>query len=91
MNEIQDNINKTFDSIKHINEFGNEYWYARELMPLLEYKKWENFNNVIKCAMVACETSNNIVRDHFPEIRKMVNIGSKTISSIRTNIFCNTN
>ena len=32
-----------FDSIKHIDENGNEYWLARELMPLLEYSKWENF------------------------------------------------
>ena len=47
-------------------------------MPLLEYSKWENFHKVIKRAMIACESSNNKVSDHFPELRKMVDIGSKT-------------
>ena len=37
--------NSIFESIKHIDEDGNEYWLARELMPLLEYSKWENFTN----------------------------------------------
>ena len=78
MNEIKLYKEKTFDDIKHIDEFENEYWEARELMPLLEYRKWENFHQVIKRAMIACETSNNIVLDHFSEVRKMVEIGSKT-------------
>ena len=69
---------KTFDSIKHIDDNENEYWEARELMPLLEYSKWENFHKVIKRAMIACKTSNNNIQDHFPEVRKMVEIGSKT-------------
>ena len=42
---------KVFDEIKHIDEYGNEYWEARELMPLLEYSKWENFHRVIKQAI----------------------------------------
>ena len=67
---------KTFEEIKHINEYGNEYWLARELMTALDYKKWEKFNNVINNAKVACEKSNNIVNDHFPQVEKMVNIGS---------------
>ncbi len=78
MNEITKYTEKIFDSIKHIDEYGNEYWEARELMPLLEYNKWENFHKVIKRAMITCETSNNKVSDHFPEFRKMVDIGSKT-------------
>lgn len=41
-NEITEYTNKMFDDIKHIDEFGNEYWEARELMLLLEYKKWQN-------------------------------------------------
>ena len=69
---------KAFEDIKYIDEFNNEYWEARELMPLLEYSKWENFHTVIKRAMIACETSNNNIKDHFPEFRKMVDIGSKT-------------
>lgn len=67
---------KVFDDIKHIDAFGNEYWYARELMDVLGYNKWENFNKVIQRAMIACENSHNEIVDHFPEVRKMVNIGS---------------
>ena len=78
MSNIEEYTEKTFESIKHIDEYGNEFWEARELMPLLEYSKWENFHKVIKRAMIACETSNNKVSDHFPEFRKMVDIGSKT-------------
>jgi DNA-damage-inducible protein D len=78
MNEIKQYNGMTFEDIKHINEYGEEYWEARELMPLLEYSKWENFHKVIKNAMIACETSNNNVDDHFPEFKKMVDIGSKT-------------
>jgi DNA-damage-inducible protein D len=78
MNEIKQYNGMTFEDIKHINEYGEEYWEARELMPLLEYSKWENFHKVIKNAMIACETSNNNVDDHFPKFGKMVDIGSKT-------------
>ncbi len=67
---------RTFEDIKHIDEYGNEYWLARELMLALNYKKWEKFNNVINNAKVACEKSNNIVDDHFPQVGKMVSIGS---------------
>ena len=74
--------NSIFENVKHIDENGNEYLEARELMPLLEYSKWENFHKVIKSAMIACETSNNKVSDHFPEFGKMVDIGSKTSRNI---------
>ena len=41
INEIKEYTEKVFEDIKHIDDEGNEYWYARELMPLLEYSKWE--------------------------------------------------
>lgn len=72
MNNLETYSESIFENIKHIDEFGNEYWDARELMPLLEYSKWENFHKVIKRAMLACETSNNNVSDHFPEFRKTI-------------------
>ena len=59
MMNIEKYNEKMFEVIKHIDEYGNEYWEARELMYLLEYSKWENFHKVIKRAMIACETSNN--------------------------------
>ena len=49
---------KTFEDIKHIDELGNEYWEARELMPALEYSKWEHFVKVINKAKISCIRSN---------------------------------
>lgn len=48
MNEIKEYTEKLFEDIKHKDENGNEYWIARELMPLLEYTLWQRFTNVIK-------------------------------------------
>ncbi len=67
----------TFEDIKHIDENGYEYWEARELMPLLEYSKWENFHKVIKSAMIACEKSKFNVNDYFPEVRKSIISGKE--------------
>lgn len=76
MNQIKEYNETTFESIKHINEFGNEYWLARELMIALEYTRWGNFEKVIEKAKLACELSENIVTDHFADVSKMVLIGS---------------
>ena len=76
--EIIENNNKKFEDIKHIDEDGNEYWKARELMMLLEYSKWENFLKVINKAKKACENSGNAVEDNFPEVRKIVKTGVST-------------
>ena len=81
MNELMLN-NSIFENIKHIDESGNEYWFARELQNVLEYKKWEKFNNVINDAITACNLSGYEVADHFPQVGKMVNIGSKTSRNI---------
>lgn len=69
--------NKTFEKIKRIDEKGEEYWYARELMKVLQYTKWEIFKKVIEKAMIACKNSSIFVIDHFPDVRKMVQIGSE--------------
>jgi len=63
-----------FESIRHV-EAGAEYWSARELMPLLEYSKWENFNKVLDKAKVACRESDQNVGDHFPDVRKAITGG----------------
>ncbi len=65
-----------FESIRHVNEYGEEFWYAREMQIALEYKEWRNFKKVIDKAMIACESSENAVLDHFVEVNKLVNIGS---------------
>lgn len=75
MNEV-DNYNvSVFENIRHINEYGQEFWYARELQEALEYARWENFANAIERARVACEASNNAASDHFREVTKMVEAG----------------
>jgi len=83
MNEIIIKNSITFEDIKHIDELGNEFWYARELMPLLEYGRWENFHKVIKNSMIACEKSNNVISDRFPEVRKTIGIDYKMIKKVR--------
>ena len=65
-----------FESIKHINEYGQEYWTARELIPVLEYNEYRFFKKVIDKAMTACEASNATVSDHFVQVHDMVSIGS---------------
>ena len=82
MNEIKEYTKKVFEDIKHIDEFGNEYWLARELMKALEYKEWRKFDKVIKKAMEACTGSNYYTLDHFVFEDKMVSIGSNTIRKI---------
>lgn len=78
MNEIKEYTEKIFEDIKHIDEDGNEYWEARELMSILEYSKWERFSNVIDNAKNTCMNSGYDINDHFPKVGKMVTIGSKT-------------
>jgi len=68
----------TFESIKHINEYGQEYWLARELQPVLEYTEWRNFSRIIDKAKEACSGSGNVIKDHFVDVNKMVEIGSST-------------
>ena len=74
--ELQEYERKIFEDIRHVDENGVEFWYARELMKVLEYSKWENFYNVIKQAMIACETVKGDIFHDFPDVRKIVKIGA---------------
>lgn len=73
MNELEIN-NNVFESIKHIDEFGNEYWFARELKDVLDYKEWRKFESVINKAKISCVTSNINDFDHFVSVDKMIEI-----------------
>ena len=78
MNEIKEYNEKVFEDIKHIDEFGNEYWLARELQNILGYNQWRSINDLIERAKVACKESKHNIDNHFAVQRKMVDIGSKT-------------
>lgn len=65
-----------FEEIKQVDEFGNEFWFARDLQIVLEYGKWQNFEKVILKAKEACEQNNNFLVDHFTDVSKMVKLGS---------------
>ena len=82
MNEIIEYKDIIFENIRHIDEDGSEYWLARELQVVLEYKKWQKFINVIESAKISCKQSNFIIDDHFTQVGKMVDIGSRTSRSI---------
>ncbi len=71
-----DKNNKTFEDIKHIDENGVEFWFARELMNVLSYKDWRYFDAVIEKAKIACKNSELTDIDHFVVDNKMVEIGS---------------
>ena len=70
-------IKEQFDLIiRNEKEADIEFWYARELMPLLGYERWENFDKAICRAIISCETSEIEIEDHFREVTKMVTLGS---------------
>ena len=59
-----------FENIKHVNEYGQEFWYARELQPLLEYSQWRRFAEAIERAKTACANSGHDVDEHFADVGK---------------------
>src|SRR3954462_9037478 len=65
-----------FEQIKRIDPDGNEFWSARDLMPILEYSTWQWFKSVLLRAHIACENSGYDPTDHFKVGLKMVTIGS---------------
>ena len=75
MNELKEYTERLFEDIKHIDENGSEFWYARELQVSLDYKRWQKFLNVIEGAKNACKQSNNLLLDHFTQAGKMIKLG----------------
>jgi DNA-damage-inducible protein D len=74
--ELIQSLTGTFEGHAQQTESGIEYWLARDLQHLLGYSKWENFLKVVVKAKIACEVSGHQVADHFPDVRKMVDLGS---------------
>lgn len=70
-------IKTAFDNvIQRDAENQIEFWYARDLMPLLGYERWENFDKVIQRAVDSCYTAGIPIVNHFREVTKMVRLGS---------------
>ena len=82
MNELVNYSEEIFESIKHINEYGEEYWLARELQDVLQYSQWRYLTDAISRAKLACKNSGYNPADHFADVRKMVPIGSKAYREI---------
>ena len=75
MEELKYYSQNIFESIKHINEYGQEFWYARELQRILEYAEWRNFNIIIDKAKEACKASGLPINDYFVDVNKIVHLG----------------
>jgi len=75
MSEVEKYTEKMFEDIKHVDENGTEYWNARELQQILEYKEWRLFANVIEKAQIACLQSNNNINANFGVYPKIVKTG----------------
>ena len=71
-----------FESIKHVNDYGEEFWYARELQKVLEYSEWRNFSKVIDKAIVSCNTSKNNALHHFVEVNKTIKMPKSATKEI---------
>lgn len=82
MNEINTYSENIFENIKHINDYGQEYWYARDLQPVLEYSQWRRFSEAIERAKRACKNSGIDPDDHFEKIYKSVSIGSDAVKDV---------
>ena len=78
-----------FENIKHIDDWGNEYWYARELQKVLEYKDWRNFQKVIDKAILSANNSTSSEEDWIVEVNKPIKTGKgKEEMKNKTNINC---
>ena len=72
MNNIERQYNSKFEEIRHIDENGIEFWYARELMPILQYSNWQNFEKIIDKAKISCQNSDISVFEHFTDVNKTI-------------------
>ncbi len=86
MNELEKNenySNQNFEDIKHFDENGIEYWYARELQQVLNYKEWRKFENVIRKAEESCENSGISIFEHFGGADKTIKMPKGATKNIK--------
>lgn len=80
--ELENYNEQTFERIKHINEYGQEYWLARELAHVLQYSDWRNFENAIFKAMEACKNSGVSPDEQFGEVTSFTKMSTGTARKI---------
>jgi len=83
MNEIKEYNETVFENIKHIDEYGNEYWLARELSKVLEYRDWRNFLKVLNKAKEACINSGFNVKEQLVEVNKLSKRNNNATANIQ--------
>ena len=77
-NELTKEVASLFESLKHVNEDGVEYWSARELYPYLGYARWQRFEEAIDRAKESCKSASQRVEEHFTNAGKIVKAGVAT-------------
>lgn len=84
MQEIENkNTNSIFENIKHIDEYNNDFWYARELQKVLEYKDWRNFQNVIDKEKESCKNSKFNLDEQLVEVNKLSKRNNNAVANIQ--------
>ena len=78
-NEIEKIGESIFESIKHVDEYGNEYWFARELMKALQYNKWQNFKKVVESAKEACRNSKMNSTEQVTDVSNLFKAGNGAV------------
>ena len=92
MHGIEKYSDRIFENIKQINEYGQEFWYARELQKVLEYSQWRNFYEAVQRAAVSCENSGYDIDEHFEEcevVRKIGNCANRKVKDIELRLLSN--
>ena len=73
--ELIARLHRKFEELVHKEvQSGTEFWLARDLQNVFDYKRWANFTRVIERAMTACDLAGYDPSDHFLEVRKMVSL-----------------
>ena len=75
MSNLENQSTQTFEQLKQVDEYGNEFWYARPLAKILGYADFRNFIKVVNKAKIACESSGNAVSDHVVEVNELIKSG----------------
>ncbi|MBI5745865.1 MAG: hypothetical protein HZA13_02550 [Nitrospirae bacterium] len=73
---------KSFEDLKKVNEYGAEYWSAREIQPLLGYTQWRRFEDAVKRAITSCKQSGNEPFHHFAGAGKPIEGGKGAVQTV---------